>query len=34
MALFFIKRARLAIPNPDIFVQISNGPDIECPGLA
>jgi hypothetical protein len=32
--LFFIKRSRLAsIQNLDIFVWISNGPEIECLGL-
>jgi hypothetical protein len=32
--LFFIKQSRLAIQNPDIFVRILNGLDIECPRLA
>jgi hypothetical protein len=35
VALFFIKQSRLAtIRNPDFFVRVSNGPAIECPGLA
>jgi hypothetical protein len=32
--VLLIKRSRLAIRNPDIFVQFSNGLDIKWSGLA
>jgi hypothetical protein len=34
MTLFFIKRSRLAIQNPDTNVWFSNGPDIKWSILA